>query len=264
VGRTSIIISVGAALATIGLAGCGDLDVTLDGPVPTPVVLAPVSTMTTPVVLAFDPLGLLTLNGRAIDLPHAVERRRFGLSVVDAGALPRVWRPSHAAEGGILVGSLPKASPLAIAGLRPFDRLVSVGSVPVVTVDDAVGPLEHVDEVTLAVVRPDGTPATIAAHAAEGGVEDAERFTAPFLFEHRRSSVGVAFGFGPLDSLFWWNDIVAHVPTTHGRLGCSAYEARSAWGILCNIIRVQHRAAIEGGARTTRVTLFGLIDLGGD
>lgn len=77
-------------------------------------------------VLAFDELGSLTLNGQILSLPFAQEIHRFGVSFIDASALPSAWRPKHAAEGGPMVSAIGRASPLAIAGLRPFDIVRSV------------------------------------------------------------------------------------------------------------------------------------------
>ncbi len=77
-------------------------------------------------VLAFDELGSLTLNGQVLSLPSAQETHRFGVSFIDAAALPQAWRPKHAADGGPMVSAIERASPLAIAGLRPFDIVRSV------------------------------------------------------------------------------------------------------------------------------------------
>ena len=71
-------------LCAFALAGCGSLDVTVEGTLTSPLVAAPISTETQPVLLACDRLGNLTINGRPLELPAAREDTRLGLRVVDA------------------------------------------------------------------------------------------------------------------------------------------------------------------------------------
>ena len=101
---------------TLASAGCGALDVTLEGTVRTALVEPVASRDERPIVLAFTRTGGMTVNGQLVELPQAEERRQFGVTLVDAAALPPVWRPGHAPRGGVLIASLHKASPLAIRG----------------------------------------------------------------------------------------------------------------------------------------------------
>ena len=58
-------------LCAFALAGCGSLDVTVAGTLTSPLVAAPISTETQPVLLACDRLGNLTINGRPLELSAA-------------------------------------------------------------------------------------------------------------------------------------------------------------------------------------------------
>lgn len=260
------------ALATL-LQGCGSLDVGLPGNLPGPVISP--AALGGDGALAVDRLGNLTLNGRVLDLPRGAERVRWGLSAVDAGALPPVWRPPHAEDGGVLIAGLAAASPLAMAGLRPLDR--------VLTLDDAApeGPRElcarlaAAERVRLEVRSPDGARRRVEAEAAEDGVEDNERFYVPYLFERQASAAGESFGFGPLDLVLWFRALVERrveaAPDFDGwgrqvqRLAArdpSRYVDRLDWGVLGNLVRWTR--VTDGDEERWQLTLLWFIDLGDD
>lgn len=71
--------------------------------------------------LGLDELGRVTLDDHPLDLPRAQEDVRLGIHLVNLDGLPVQWRPDHAKDGGVMVTWLAEESPLAVAGLRPFD-----------------------------------------------------------------------------------------------------------------------------------------------
>lgn len=180
-------------LALVLLApGCGSFDVYLAG----------TSHRTPPAAaLRFDPAGRPYVGEERVFLPLAQEDLRYGVVFVDATPLPPAWRPAHAPRGGVLVGAVDRASPLAIAGLQSFDLVESVAGRPVLSPSEAVEPLRTAAEVELAVVGFDGQRRTVRARAVEQ-VQEVGGFHVPFLVESRSSSSGSAFGLGPLDVLF--------------------------------------------------------------
>lgn len=256
------------ALAVGPTAGCllhfNDLDVSLPGRLQPNLLEVAASTSATPVFLAVDRLGNLTLNGHVLDLPGAAEHRRFGLVAVDATLLPPPWRPPHAPTGGVLVTSLAKASPLAIAGLRPYDLVASVDGATVAAPGELVAALVGVADrarVRLAIVRPDGSVATVDAQAG-GPVEELERLRTPFLFERSTSATGSAFGLGPLDQLVWWYDRVEHAYADVATGDPSRFVRRWSWGFLGALIGYERRVDLHTGAAESWVVVLG-IKLGG-
>lgn len=252
-------------LAALVLSGCGQLEVRLPGAVRGPALDAVGSHGDEPLVLAFDRLGHLTLNGQALELPQARERVRFGIGVVDAGALPPPWRPAHARDGGLLVASLEKASPLAVAGLRPFDRIAELDDEPVGTPAELarrLGDTEPGAEVRLGVVRASGEPAALVAAATER-VGDDQRIWVPLLFELRSSATGKAFGAGPFDLLFRSRSRLEHRYVLEGDRGHSLYEERFGWDVLGGLLGWESLTDPVTGEGRSALRLF-WIPLGDD
>lgn len=265
-------------LLLLPLAGCGSLEVGLPGRLGTPAIVRE-SGPGGPLVWTCDREGTLTLNGRPLDLPSASESKRFGLTVVDAGALPPAWRPDHVAGGGLLVTALDKGSPLAIAGLRPLDRIDAVDGKPVRTPDQVVLALSVGPgvEVSVAAVDPERRPVQpgrrqlahsnpqldyVTAEAADSP-RDSQVFRAPLLFERRLSSGGGSFGFGPLDSLFYWRAASIHAYDADPDTGHSTYTRRFEWGALLNLV-LWERAVLPSGEERSRLRLFWLLSFGDD
>jgi len=252
-------------LALPPLAGCGSLGVSLHGDLQTPLLEPVCSTEAAPVVLAFDPRGNLTVNGQVLELPRRRERRRLGVGVVDVGPLPAIWRPAHAADGGILVASLQKASPLAIAGLRPFDRVRSVNGEQVSDVKSFVARID-VDEGTtlrLEVVKPDGREETLEAEAGDL-VGDSSQVHVPFLFERRSSPTGHALGFAPFDALFYYRTLTEHTYVEEAEVGHTQYNDRFEWGVLGNLLLYESVLDSRSGEQRSRFRLFWLFSFGDD
>jgi hypothetical protein len=243
------------ALALLA-AGCADLDVAMPGRLRPGLLEAAASASDEPAILALDRLGNLTLNGQTLDLPTAAERRRFGVSVIDLGPLPPAWRPTHAPEGGVMVGLLAKASPLAVAGLRPLDLVRAINGAPVTSPDDVVAALDvpQGEQVRVEVTRPDGATATFEVSAGKP-VDDVERFFTPFLFERGTSATGDAFSFGPFDAVFWWCDRLEHA-YAGGAGDPSAYLRRFTWGCLGNLVRYERVRDVLTGEERSVVRIF--------
>jgi len=249
----------------LSASGCGSLGVALHGTVRSDLVDAQGSSAERPLVLAFDRLGNLTINGQALDLPGAREQVRFGVGLVEADALPPVWRPAHAGEGGVLVASVVKASPLAVAGLRPFDRIDAVDGEPVHGAEDAAARLDVApgEEVRLAVTRPDGARAEVAAAPAER-VLDNQRIRVPFLFERHAAETGHSFGFGPLDGLFYYRARTDHGYVAEDARARSAFFGRFEWGTFFNLVYYERARDVTTGAEESRLRLFWLLSFGDD
>lgn len=255
--RTSLLLPL------LALAGCGSLDVSLPGRLGTPLLVR--EGRDGPLVWACDRLGNLTLNGQVLHLPSRSEQARFGLTVVDAGALPPAWRPDHALDGGLLVSALDKGSPLALAGLRPLDRVEAVQGAPVAHPEDLVAALEAVgpEEQVALDVAPAASPRARLLAAPVEGPRDAQVIRVPFLFERRTSSAGGAFGFGPLDALFYWRSAALHATDPAPETGHATYTRRFEWGALMNLVLWQ-RARLPSGEERSRLRLFWLLSFGDD
>ncbi|HBP23327.1 MAG TPA: hypothetical protein DEA08_36815 [Planctomycetes bacterium] len=251
-------------LCAFALAGCGSLDVTVAGTLTSPLVAAPISTETQPVLLACDRLGNLTINGRPLELSAAREDTRFGLRLVDARELPRPWRPAYA-EGGFLVTGLHKASPLAVAGLRPLDCVLGFNGEPVTDAASLQARLRDARrrEVYLEGRRPDGEAFELAA-LAEDRVGESSKNHVPFLFEQRSSATGDAFAFGPLDTLFFWRTWKAHEYVADPRSGHSRYRECFQWGALANLLEWQRERDPLTGDERSRLRLFWFLEFGDD
>ena len=250
-------------LLTLLASGCGALDVTLQGTVRTPLLQPAASSPAAPIALAFDRLGNLTLNGRLLDLPQAREEARYGVTVVDAGALPALWRPAHASDGGLLVAALDKASPLAIRGLRPFDRLLRLDGESVGPAPELIARLAAAEQVRLEGIRPDGTRFAIEA-APERRVGDHYAIRVPFLFERRDAAAGAALGLGPMDLLGWYRRRVRHLYVEDPALGHTVYRERFEWGALGNLLLYERERDPLSGEERSRLRLLWLFSFGDD
>lgn len=260
--RTRSLLLPLALLSLIG-SGCGTLDVAPGGTIRSVIVEPSCSTEDMPVVMTFNRLGNLTLNGRSLDLPSAAEDRYYGLTVVDGAQLPALWRPAHLQPGGVVVALLRKASPLALAGLRPFDRIRTVNTTPVTSpqqfIDILRGPLERT--LTLEVTRHDGSEHRFDVRAS-GRVDEDNKNHVPFLFEHHDSTVGHSFGLGPLDLLFYYRVRTEHRYVASRARGHTAYLERFEWGALGNAILYERERDMATGDEKSRVRLLWLLSLG--
>lgn len=259
-----------AALAcALLLVGCGNLAVEERGSVdpgqrPLPGGLP----------MTFDPLGgMVILPDRRVELPRAREGERFGVTVVDTTPLGR-FAPRHVAAARVMVSALDYASPLAAAGLRPFDVVAALDGQAVTTIDDLVGRLAAKapgDVARLSVVRADGAAAEVEA-AASDGANGSSVVHVPFLFERHSSGAGHSLGLGPLDLLFFFRSFVDHfgVPPDAAAAPLAAHESRSRharrfeWGALFNLIFYVTETDLRTNVEQSKLRLFWLLDLGDD
>ncbi|MGE0708556.1 MAG: hypothetical protein AB7N76_22990 [Planctomycetota bacterium] len=257
--------ALAAGLSVLLLCGCGNLDVNPEGTLTTPLVVAPVSTASQPVVLACDRLGNLTINGEPLELPAAREDTRLGLRLVDVGELPAGWRPEHAREGGFLVTLLHKASPLAVRGLRPMDRVLALNGVPLTHAAEAQARMRDARRrvVSVSAVHPDGRRFELSAEA-EDRVGESSKNHVPLVFEQRSSSLGQSFSFGPLDSVFYWRVLERHDYVWDPRQANSHYRDCFEWGALGNLVHWARERDPQTGQEKSRLRLFWLLSLGDD
>lgn len=187
--------------------------------------------------LDVDAQGNLLLHGHVLSLPQAREDRRWGAVFLDVSPLASSWRPLTATEGGIVVAAVRSDSPLAMAGLRPFDRIKTIDGEAVASVGSLVARLEAVPEgskvrldcETHVERNEDWSNATHHCVAVAGGELDAaHQLWLPLIFEERRKSDRSELTIGPLDSLFY----------TWTKHNVGGHESREyfEWGALFNLV----------------------------
>jgi len=243
------------------LCGCGSLELGLSGHLPgSRVELAKGRH------LEFSKLGTQKLNGRRLRLPQADESTRFGVSFVDAGSLPASWRPKHATEGGILVAAIYRASPLAVAGMRPFDRVISIDGQAITDVQAAVDALSAIPldlPVTLELIGLDGQEKQVVATAYTELNETTE--TELPLLSYEANQHESALSLGPYSGLFWYSSTLQTKESAlklgpFSGLALSSrtlqtktwtYHERFRWGTLFNLIRWSS-VRVKGSDQTKR------------
>lgn len=280
---------VAALLALPWLVGCHGTDVYLEG---TLEVLAPEET------LRFDPDGHPNIGGRPLRLPRADEAVRWGVVVVDASPLPPGWRPEHAPDGGLLVAAVDRASPLAAAGLLPYDRVLAVDGAAPGGVDEFLERLRDRDRVELQVTRAGGATLRIRAEASPVPVASLRRFSLPYLFQRMSSAAGSYTSLGPglfhlrtlryparktsLDEAYELLAGLQRDPALAEAGGPGDEDARSTlrarlreetrphyvrrfeWGGLLDLVRWQSEVDLETGEERWRLTLLWFLSLGDD
>jgi hypothetical protein len=284
--------ALGLVLAAL-VTGCGTLDVVQSGAVdpgeqPLPGGLP----------MTFDRLGGAFCGLKPVRLPLGRELHRFGLTVVDTARLAG-FVPAHAAAHRVLVSSLERGSPLAWAGLRPFDALVTIDGQPVTTCEAVVASLGRKapgETARLEVVGPDGATRRLEA-AAVDEVHGASAFKVPLLFERQASASGSALALGPFDGFFWRRSVVQHwavpppperdpaaaapapgsgegppfppVPSPDAapdlaRASRSRFMEKTSGGTLWNLVTWDAERDLPGGAERSRIRLLWLIPIGDD
>jgi hypothetical protein len=252
------IAAAAAALLALAASGCGSLDLGLQDRLTAPVLpVAPGDINKAWGRFTFDELGNARLNGMTLRLPTARESERFGVTFVDASALPPAWRPAPAAAGGIMVSAIEKASPLAAAGLAPFDVVRRINGDAVDDVDSAVRALREVEPGQNAVVVV-ASGDTIVARTPVAAHDETHVYV-PLVCETRAATNGSSLGLGPWDGLFYYRSTLReHVPDRAPGL----YE-HFEWGTLFNIVKVDtyDAAPRHAGRKLTCVRLFWVLPL---
>lgn len=266
-------------LALLALPGCGNLHVMEAGPVDPGLQPLPAG-----LFMTFDRLGDATIALRPVDLPKGRELERFGLTVVDVAPLHRLV-PAHVPPHRIVVSSLERPSPLAAAGLRPFDVIVAVDGHPVTSIKDVIPRLAAKapgEVVLLSVIRPDGAPAEVSAEAAER-VLASSSFKLPLLVERQASGNGHALGVGPIDALFYYRAFTEHralpppqrpQPTADNPFPPAAavqavpsrsrFTRRFEWGALLNLLLWERATDLQTGEERSRLRVLWLLSFGDD
>jgi hypothetical protein len=259
-----------AALAcALLVTGCGNLAVEERGSVDPGLASLPGG-----LPMTFDPLGgAVILPDKRVELPLAREGERFGVTVVDTTPLRR-FAPAHVGERRVMVSALDYASPLAVAGLRPFDVIAALDGQPVTTIDDLVarlGAKEPGDVARLSVQRAGGVALEVEAEAVDGPLGSSVVHV-PFLFERHASAAGSSLGLGPIDLLFFFRSFVDHfgvprdeaAPPLAPAASRSRYARRFEWGALFNIIFYVTETDVRTDVERSKLRLFWVIDFGDD
>jgi hypothetical protein len=176
--------------------------------------------------LRLDPAtGEPTIHDRSIDLPRAQEDVRQGVVALDSTPLPPGWRPLHAPEGGLLISAVDAASPLGLAGLRPYDLVLAVdGSAPP-TLDGLREALGR-PSVALRVRHLDGREERLEAQAAPRvrGQNRVACFVADVAWNHTGLGWDLAGAY-----LVWCDSLVRHAPR-------KGYADAFGWGALLDLV----------------------------
>lgn len=287
--RSSIIAALALALAIAAvLCGCGDLQVKLSGSVEphrnVPPEARDRSDLDRTPLFVLEVLGDPVLHAGEVRVPLRVasarETERFGLKAIDTGDLPRVWRPGRTERGAVVVADLKSASPLAVAGLRPYDEVRAVNGARVADPAALVRELRAAAEgktVRLSIHRQGDTPGLHEIVARpEGRVADASEVYVPFVVERRSSRTGRALAVGPLDSLFWYRAAIRDEADTKLSPDHSAakelfgwattkeeggYFDRFEWAALLNLVQYKRDREVglhAGPGATHELRLFWL------
>ena len=256
---TGVLLSLclGGSGCAVNLSGL----VTLRGSVPSkPLGLAAEEGKEPWAALALDHLGTLRLDNQILSLPSAQEVGRFGVTLIDASALPPVWRPRHAEKGGPMVAALDRASPLALAGLRPFNVIEAIDGNPAGDVHAVIERLAAIapgTEFRLDLSTPRGK-AALRAKAVETLV-DTKIFSIPSVFHWIRSSTGFCLGL-PLSTgrtFDCWSRVREEVePMTSGQ-PWPEYQREFEWQALLAIFKYRSRTNLHTHEVRKRFELFG-------
>ncbi|MDF1664938.1 MAG: PDZ domain-containing protein, partial [Planctomycetota bacterium] len=79
-----------------------------------------------PWTLRFENSGRAFVGSQQLFLPSEAEYKHFGITVVDGSSLPQEWTHGTAQSRTVLVSLIDRASPLAAAGIRPYDRILEI------------------------------------------------------------------------------------------------------------------------------------------
>lgn len=264
------------------LSGCVQLDVALEGGVDPGLRPLPGG-----VPMTFDRVGVPLVGYHAAHLPRAEALRRFGVTLVDARPLGAL-APDNARAHPVVVAALERGSPLAHAGVRPFDAIAAIDSRPATALADVADRLAGAAPgavLALAIVRPGGEALTVEVEASDHALEY-DQTKLPLLFEHQGSSGGWSLGLGPLDLLLGARHAIEHwaVPPPASALpqpgappgppeplalgevreSRSRFRDRVQWGVLWGLVGWERETELPAGETRSRLRLFWLFTAGDD
>lgn len=196
--------------------------------------------------------GAPSILGRAIDLPRTQEDVRQGVVAVDSTPLPPGWRLPHARDGGLVVSAVDAASPLGLAGLRPYDLVLEVEGRPAPPTLEALREALGRPTVALRVRHPDGREARLEAEAAPR-VQGSSRLVL-FVVDGTWTHTGA--GWDVAGALVAWCDAkVTYLPE-------KGYADALGWGALLDLVRYRRWVDLGTGEETWCVDLLWWIHLG--
>lgn len=263
------------------LSGCVGLDVALEGGVDPGLQPLPGG-----VPMTFDRVGVPLVGYHPTQLPRAEALRRFGVTLVDARPLGPM-APDNARAHPVVVAALERGSPLAHAGVRPFDAIAAIDSRPATALADVAARLSGAApgaRLALSIVRPGGEALTVEVEASDHALEY-DQTKLPLLFEHQGSSGGWSLGLGPLDLLLGARHAIEHwavPPPTPGaapgappgppeppplgevRPSRSRFRDRVQWGVLWGLVGWERETELPVGETRSRLRLFWLFTAGDD
>lgn len=255
--RVSIVL-----LALALCVGCGNISINFSLPPKLQAESAELTEGYAPMEL--DDMGNLLLGGEPLPVESHGELLHFGVTAADLDPLPAVWRPPHLASfDGPMITSLYSQSPLAIAGLRPFDGIESVDGE---AIDDAAALVEHLsakqpgESTTFSVMAPDGRCEIIAT--AVNGVSDATTFSLPFLYSSRTSALETFVEIGPLSLSRYHEQIVSTGGRERGPW--SGYLRSVNWRTVLNLVSYKGTSTPEGRSLYSQWRILWFITFGND
>lgn len=250
-----------ALLVLVPVVGCGNITINFDKPPRTLARDVPIPGGAA--LLEADDMGNLLLAGDPLQVEPHSEHARFGVTCVDAGALPRAWRPQHLAQfEGPMVTSLYTASPMAFAGLSPFDGVESIDGVALDGPEklvDLLGAARPGETVTLQVLSPDGRR-EITADASDG-VSDSSNFYLPFVYLYRKSAVESRVEIGPLGLSEYQSKITDTGP---GDGPWSGHLRSVSWSTVLNLLSYKGTSTLDGESLYSQWRILWLIKIGTD
>ncbi|MEZ6186451.1 MAG: PDZ domain-containing protein [Planctomycetota bacterium] len=204
-----------------------------------------------PSPLSFTEHGRPLVFERSLELPLAQEDLHYGVVVVDVSPLPAAWRPASAPEGGLVVSAIDRASPLAVAGLRCGDRILSVDGARATTPEEVVAGLQGA-RARLEVRQAASLEVTTIEADAVDGIRELDGWSLTGVATLVSSASGTGFKLGPLGALFcsrsvWLTDGVS-------------YRDRTEWAALFDLIAYESETDPLTGKSRSRVRLFWFLE----
>lgn len=215
---------------------------------------------------AFGDLVLVGGDGQqTFDVPTVSDHRFFDATFVDLDLVPPIWRPAHARAGGVIVSRLARSSPLARAGIKPFDVIRAIDGAPVRSADELVrqlGSCREGDRLEVDVTRVADAGSAHAVVAVGEPVHESAIFYLPFVAMQIREGPNSVLGIGPFDALFtrWthWDCDTEDSSSTKLR---PEVTLATGWSTLFYAFRYEEKTFLDRGTRRRRLYLFWFIPI---
>lgn len=181
-------------LGALLLSGCGFRNVYIDGHIKRQV---------SPWHLNFDDNGHAFVGRERLFLNEVREYRYFGVTILDLRELPKDWLGGHS-NARFVVSHLEKASPLAVAGLRPYDRILKINGKKAL-LSRLKKAFKDPQRIELEAQRPSGRVISVITARSNLGNEGRVQV---FDFDIRHGNAGTQHSFGPFSILWHWRKTV--------------------------------------------------------